>query len=76
MKNFEEQEERVSALENKISLVNKFVTVKKLEKSDANVMIEEAHALLRTPDVESAVRIGDIYGHLFRSVSPWPPLFV
>ena len=63
---FDEQEARVNSLTNRIDLVKKFVSVKQLAKSDTNGMVEGAHALLRTPEIETAVRIGDIYGFLFQ----------
>lgn len=66
MKDFDEQEARVSSLQSRVALVKKFVSIKQLAKTDTTTMIEEAHALLRDPDVESGVRIGDIYGFLFQ----------
>lgn len=62
MKDFGEKERRVSELQNQISLVKKFLHVRSLTTGDGNEMLSEARLLLQMPDVESAVRIGDIYG--------------
>eukprot|EP00040_Diaphanoeca_grandis_P025866 m.144006 g.144006 ORF g.144006 m.144006 type:complete len:1357 (-) comp30348_c0_seq2:45-4115(-) len=65
MKDFDEQEQRISSLQNRISIVKRYVNLKLLAKADSNKMLNEAQMLLQNPDTESTVRIGDIYGFLF-----------
>lgn len=42
--------------------IKKFLTIRKLADTDGAEMIVQARLLLQMPDVETAVRIGDIYG--------------
>ena len=61
MKDFGEKERLVSELQNQISLIKRFLHVRSLAAVDGAEMIAQARLLLQMPDVESAVRVGDVY---------------
>ena len=56
-----DKEERMATLQQRIFLVEKFVHARKLVKQDPEQMIKLCHSLLDTPDVESGIRVGDVY---------------
>jgi len=59
--------DRASKEENlmsRITLVRKFVDARKLVKTDTAEMVKICHSLLDEPDVESAVRVGDVFALL------------
>jgi len=56
-----DKEERMASLQQRIFLVEKFVHARKLVKQDPEQMIKLCDSLLDTPDVESGIRVGDVY---------------
>jgi intraflagellar transport protein 140 len=61
-----DRDAKLNSLENRIKLVEKFVSARKLVKTNAAEMVRLATSLLDTPDVESAVRVGDVYAELIQ----------
>jgi len=59
-----EHDPRVQSLHQRIGLVEKFAGVRKLFSTDPQEMVRVCEQLLATPDVEVAVRPGDIYAQL------------
>jgi len=55
------KEQKVGALQQKISHVEAFVGARKMVKSDPAQMVRLCHELLEQHDVESAIRVGDVY---------------
>eukprot|EP00050_Salpingoeca_kvevrii_P007157 m.294179 g.294179 ORF g.294179 m.294179 type:complete len:1361 (-) comp12942_c0_seq1:503-4585(-) len=62
MKDFGEQETRVSSLQARINMVKKFCGVRGLAETNPEEMLQQARLLLQEPDIETAIRIGDVYG--------------
>lgn len=62
MKDFDEQEARVSSLQQRIIFVKKFTQIRGLADSNPAEMLTQAKLLLEEPEVETAIRIGDVYG--------------
>ncbi|XP_077862626.1 intraflagellar transport protein 140 homolog [Saccoglossus kowalevskii] len=62
MKNISQQEERIANLKHRIGLVKKFVQARRLYDDDAEEAMKQCQILLEEPDLDSAVRIGDVYG--------------
>ncbi|XP_041073639.1 intraflagellar transport protein 140 homolog isoform X1 [Polyodon spathula] len=60
----EEQEGRLAELQHKLTLVKKFVQARRLYEEDPGEAVQLCEALLQEPDLDPAVRIGDIYGFL------------
>lgn len=52
---------KVATLEHRIDMISRFVQARKLEKTDPNEMFKICQHLLQQPEIESAVRIGDVY---------------
>lgn len=59
-----ENDDRVISLQNRIAMVDHFAGVRKLAKTDPEEMVSVCEQMLSTPNVESAVRIGDIFAQL------------
>merc|ERR1711998_140947 len=55
------KDEKCKYLNQRIYLVDRFVEARKVVKSDPNEMVKIAYQLLEQPDVESAVRVGDVF---------------
>ena len=55
------KEARMAALSQKVEHVEAFVNARKMVKSDPQQMVRECHELLGQPEVESAIRVGDVY---------------
>ncbi|XP_044159279.1 intraflagellar transport protein 140 homolog isoform X3 [Bufo gargarizans] len=64
MRSPEEQERRLSDMQNKVTLVKRFLQVRRAYSADKQEAIRQCELLLEEPDLESAVRIGDVYGFL------------
>ncbi|CAJ0957557.1 unnamed protein product [Ranitomeya imitator] len=64
MRSPEEQERRQSDMQNKITLVKRFIQARRSYPADKQEAIRQCELLLDEPDVEGAVRIGDVYGFL------------
>lgn len=58
------QEERLSQLKNKITLIKKFVTARRVYDEDSEEAIKQCQVLLEESDLDNAVRIGDVYGFI------------
>merc|ERR1712127_166268 len=58
------KDEKCKYLNQRIYLVDRFVEARKVVKTDPNEMVEIAYQLLEQPDVESAVRVGDVFALL------------
>lgn len=70
MKDLDEQEQRLSTLQAKIMLVEKFISIQALEETDPQRMLEEANSLLTgEPHLDDAIRVGDIYGMMIEYVA-------
>jgi len=64
-----ESDERVLSLQNRISMVEQFAHVRKMAKSEPDQMVAVCEKMMDMPDVESAVRIGDIFAQLVEHYS-------
>ncbi|XP_020899151.2 intraflagellar transport protein 140 homolog, partial [Exaiptasia diaphana] len=62
MKNVIEQEEKINFLKSRIGLVKKFVQARRAYEENPEEAIKGCQLLLEEPDLETAVRIGDVYG--------------
>ena len=59
-----DKEEKVDALQQRISLVERFIHGRKLAKSDPEESEKVCRTLLAHPGVETAIRVGDIFAQL------------
>ncbi|XP_041829697.1 intraflagellar transport protein 140 homolog [Melanotaenia boesemani] len=59
-----QQEARLADLQHKITLIKKFVHIRRLYAEDADEAVRLCEALLDEPTLEPAVRIGDAFGFL------------
>ncbi|XP_061563720.1 intraflagellar transport protein 140 homolog [Cololabis saira] len=59
-----QQEVRLADLQHKITLIKKFVHIRRLYVDDADEAVRLCEALLEEPELDPAVRIGDAYGFL------------
>eukprot|EP00051_Salpingoeca_urceolata_P027733 m.483017 g.483017 ORF g.483017 m.483017 type:complete len:1380 (-) comp22745_c0_seq1:34-4173(-) len=69
MKDFDQQEARVSGLQQRIELVKRFCDIRRIAEADPSEMVVQATQLLQEPDVENAVRIGDVYGLMIEYIA-------
>jgi len=53
--------ERASVLQNRISLVERFVAARRVVKMDPQAMVDTCNSLLNEPDINDAIRVGDIF---------------
>lgn len=60
---------RVLSLQNRIAIVNKFADIRKMAKSDPEEMLSVCENMLEMPEIETAVRIGDIFAQLVEHFS-------
>jgi intraflagellar transport protein 140 len=58
------KDEKLNVLHNRIGLVERFVEARKLVKQNPNEMINICHQLLDQPNIDSALRSGDIFALL------------
>ncbi|KAJ3044635.1 hypothetical protein HDV00_001561 [Rhizophlyctis rosea] len=58
---------RKDALEHRLQLIGQFVEARKLAKADSVAMFQMCENLLNHPDVDDAVRVGDIYALMIES---------
>jgi intraflagellar transport protein 140 len=63
-KNAAEQESKVAFLKQRITLLRKFVEAKRLYSEQPQEAIKQCQLLLDEPDLETAVRVGDVYGFM------------
>lgn len=59
-----ENDPQVVCLQSRIQIVDKFAVVRKIAKSDPEQMVQVCEAMLDMPEIDSAVRIGDIFAQL------------
>jgi len=59
-----ENDPRVQSLQKRIGLVDNFAGVRKLAATDPAEMVKVCEEMVQLPDIESAVRIGDIFAQL------------
>ncbi|XP_030068388.1 intraflagellar transport protein 140 homolog [Microcaecilia unicolor] len=64
MRNPEEQEGRLGDLQSKMTLVKRFIQARRTYTEDSKEAIRQCELLLEEPDLDSAIRIGDVYGLL------------
>ncbi len=55
------KEEKLELLSNRIILIEKFVEGRNNIKSNPKMMLDICNQLLINPDIDTAVRVGDIY---------------
>ncbi|XP_039255691.2 intraflagellar transport protein 140 homolog [Styela clava] len=67
MANKQQQEDKVTELKTRIALVKKFIQAKRLFDSDSLEATKQCQVLLAENDLDSAVRIGDVYGVLIEN---------
>lgn len=60
----DENDVRAQALAKRIATVDEFAGVTKLAKTDPDQLVQVCERMLRDPEVESAVRIGDVFAQL------------
>lgn len=73
-KDIAQREEKLASLDARIRLVQRFAEARKLVKTAPDQMIAICHQLLDAGDVESAIRVGDVYALLieyFHSVADY-----
>merc|ERR1719401_2616444 len=59
-----ENDDRVRTLQGRIDLVDKFAELRKMAKSDPDQMVDTCEKMLDMHDIETAVRVGDIFAQL------------
>ncbi|KAG2455575.1 IF140 protein, partial [Polypterus senegalus] len=64
VRNVQEQESRLAELQQKLTLVKKFIQARRLYEEDPKEAVRLCEALLEEPDLDPAVRVGDVYGFL------------
>ncbi|EDV20700.1 uncharacterized protein TRIADDRAFT_60914 [Trichoplax adhaerens] len=62
VKNPQQQEDKLVSLKQRATLIKKFIQAKKQMENEPNDAVNACQALIDEPDIDSAVRIGDIYG--------------
>eukprot|EP00058_Branchiostoma_floridae_P021724 XP_002607214.1 hypothetical protein BRAFLDRAFT_118626 [Branchiostoma floridae] len=62
MKNASEQEEKVANIKHRVALIKKFLQARKVYEDDPEETMKQCQVLLEESDLDSAVRIGDVYG--------------
>ncbi|XP_028669859.1 intraflagellar transport protein 140 homolog [Erpetoichthys calabaricus] len=64
VRNVQEQESKLAELQQKLTLVKKFIQARRLYEEDPKEAVRLCEALLEEPDLDPAVRVGDVYGLL------------
>ncbi|XP_077305302.1 intraflagellar transport protein 140 homolog [Lithobates pipiens] len=64
MRSPEEQERKLSEMQNKLTLVKRFIQARRSYSVDKQEAVRQCELLLEEPDLESAVRFGDVYAVL------------
>ncbi|XP_056152909.1 intraflagellar transport protein 140 homolog isoform X2 [Lampris incognitus] len=59
-----EQESKMANLQHKITLVKRFIQARRLYEEDSEEGVHLCEALLEEPELDAAVRVGDVYGFL------------
>ena len=55
------KEDKLASLQQRVAHVDGFVSARKMVKTEPNEMVAMCHQLLEQPDVEAAIRVGDVY---------------
>ena len=58
------KDEKVDMLQHRITIIEKFVSARNFLKSEPHRMVQMCNELLETNEVETAIRIGDVYAQL------------
>ncbi|XP_069503073.1 intraflagellar transport protein 140 homolog isoform X2 [Ambystoma mexicanum] len=64
MRSPEEQEAKLVDLQSKMTLVKRFIQARRTYSEDTKEAVKQCELLLEEPDLDSAIRIGDVYGLL------------
>lgn len=64
MRNPQEQESKLADLQSKMTLVKRFIQARRAYSEDTKEAVRQCELLLEEPDLDSAIRIGDVYGLL------------
>ncbi|XP_063474472.1 intraflagellar transport protein 140 homolog isoform X3 [Symphalangus syndactylus] len=59
-----DQETRLAQLQSRIALVKRFIQARRTYTEDPKESIKQCELLLEEPDLDSTIRIGDVYGFL------------
>ncbi|XP_008068496.1 intraflagellar transport protein 140 homolog [Carlito syrichta] len=59
-----DQETKLAQLQSKMTLVKRFIQARRIYKEDPKESIKQCELLLEEPDLDSTVRVGDVYGFL------------
>ncbi|CAE8697850.1 unnamed protein product, partial [Polarella glacialis] len=59
-----ESDDRVLSLQSRIGIVDQFAAVRKMGKTEPEEMVAVCERMMNQPDVETAVRMGDIFAQL------------
>ncbi|XP_075422551.1 intraflagellar transport protein 140 homolog isoform X2 [Ascaphus truei] len=60
----EEQERKLSDMQSKMALVKRFIQARRTYSADSQEAAKQCELLLEEPDLDGAIRIGDVYGLL------------
>uniref|UniRef100_UPI00398F7C73 intraflagellar transport protein 140 homolog n=1 Tax=Pristiophorus japonicus TaxID=55135 RepID=UPI00398F7C73 len=64
MRSQSEQEERLGQLQSKLTMVKRFVQIRRLYEEDPKEALKQCENLLMEPELDQAVRTGDVYALL------------
>ncbi|XP_074648558.1 intraflagellar transport protein 140 homolog [Tubulanus polymorphus] len=64
MKNQSQQEEKLTQLKARMDLIKKFVQARRIYESDPDEAIKHCQILLEETDLDTSVRMGDVYGFI------------
>ncbi|XP_064637216.1 intraflagellar transport protein 140 homolog [Lineus longissimus] len=64
LKNQSQQEEKLTSLKNRIDLIKKFVQARRVYDDSPDEAVKQCQILLEEPDLDQAVRIGDVFGFM------------
>ncbi|CAL1531559.1 unnamed protein product [Lymnaea stagnalis] len=59
-----QQEEKLGTIKHKMALIKKFTTARRTYQENSDEAIKQCQVLLEEKDLDSAVRVGDIYGFM------------
>merc|ERR1711933_37348 len=63
-KTTQNKNEQIAMFEQRVNLVNRFTSARKLAESDPDQMISICEGLIAESNLESAIRVGDVYALL------------
>ncbi|XP_016063569.1 PREDICTED: intraflagellar transport protein 140 homolog [Miniopterus natalensis] len=59
-----DQETKLAQLQSKMALVKRFIQIRRTYSEDPKESVKQCELLLEEPDLDSTIRIGDVYGFL------------